>query len=209
MSSSSAGSLAPAAIGLRAHSGWAILVAVAGSITNPAVILRRRIELCDREISGSVQPYHAARLMNLEAAQLFLNERAQSSRRMAREAIQTALEELDAQDRHAAASCILLCSGRITHGLAAILASHPAVHTAEGEFYREALRCGCESCGLSVSGVKERDLLTQSSAALRLPADELYRRLAALGKLIGPPWRQDEKLCALASWLLLANSAKR
>jgi hypothetical protein len=205
--SSSAGSLTRAALGLRAHSGWAVLVAVAGPITKPAVILRRRIELCDRRVSGSVQPYHAARLMKLEAAQAFLNERADSSRRMASEAIRTALAELTNQGYRAAASCILLGSGRMTHGLAAILASHPAVHTAEGEFYREALRWGCESCGLTVSGVKERDLLTQSAAALHLSATEIDRRLAALGKLIGPPWRQDEKLSALASWLLLANSA--
>ncbi|HEX3682630.1 MAG TPA: hypothetical protein VHU83_08795 [Bryobacteraceae bacterium] len=206
--STSAGALARAALGLRAHSGWAVLVAVAGTLTSPAVILRRRIEMCDRRVSGSVQPYHAARLMKLEAAQAFLNERADSSRRMASEAIRTALDELTAQGHQAAASCILLGSGRVTHGLAAILASHPAVHTAEGEFYRDALRWGCESCGLTVSGVKERDLLSQSAAALHLASDEIERRLAALGKLIGPPWRQDEKLCALASWLLLANSLK-
>lgn len=38
------------ALGMRAHSGWAVVVAVAGD----DAVLRRRIELCDRAVPGSV-----------------------------------------------------------------------------------------------------------------------------------------------------------
>ena len=49
-----------AALGFRAHSGWAALVAVAGTPQSGQVLLRRRIELADPKVPGSKQPYHAA-----------------------------------------------------------------------------------------------------------------------------------------------------
>jgi hypothetical protein len=52
-----------AALGLRAHTGWAALVVVAGSKRSPAVIQRKRIELADRDVPGSMQPYHHAQGM--------------------------------------------------------------------------------------------------------------------------------------------------
>src|SRR5712692_8847232 len=65
-----AGEVTRAALGLRAHSGWAALVVVAGSLRStavlsvpsvpsaPCVINRRRIELAAPGIPK--QPYHAA-----------------------------------------------------------------------------------------------------------------------------------------------------
>src|ERR1700730_14685784 len=60
----------PAALGWRAHSGWAVLVAVAGSPSAPAAATARsasvpvavgrwRVELADPR-SGGTQPYHLA-----------------------------------------------------------------------------------------------------------------------------------------------------
>jgi hypothetical protein len=82
------------------------------------------------------------------------------------------------------------------------------MHTAEGELFREALRFGCEASGLAVSGIKERELFGHAAASLGVAPDEVDRRVTALGKIIGPPWTQDEKLCALAGWLVLSNCAK-
>ena len=47
-----ASSTPPAALGLRAHSGWAALVVVAGPRSSPAVVDRRRIELIDPRFRG-------------------------------------------------------------------------------------------------------------------------------------------------------------
>jgi hypothetical protein len=170
------------------------------------VIQRRRVELADRGIYGSAQPYHAAQPMKLENAEAFLERCANSTRAMALKAVQAAVGELAEQGYNIAGSCILLSSGRTTTELAAILASHPAIHTAEGDFFRAALRSACEACGLEVSCVKERDLFSRSAAALRIESNEILRQVSAMGKLIGPPWRRDEKLCALAGWLVLGNS---
>jgi hypothetical protein len=55
-----------AAIGLRCHSGWAVVVAVGGSPEAPTVFDRRRIELAD---ATPAQPYHqAASLRDLSSA---------------------------------------------------------------------------------------------------------------------------------------------
>jgi len=194
----------PAAIGLRAHSGWAMLVAVTGSLSAPAILQRRRLQLAPSQTSSPFQPYHAARAMPLDQARVFLAQCAATAQSLALDAIQTTLDDLTRRHHHVTAACILLGSGRTTTGLAAILASHPAVHTAEGEFFRQALRSACQSCGLAVSGIKERELLALAAARFPLPPPEIERRISALGKLTGPPWTQDEKLCALAAFLLLA-----
>jgi hypothetical protein len=51
--------------------------------------------------------------------------------------------------------------------------------------------------------VRERELLARCASDLGLPADKLTRRLAEMGRALGPPWRQDEKFATLAAWLAL------
>jgi hypothetical protein len=172
-----------AAIGFRAHSGWAVAVAVAEG----KAIERRRIELCDCLLAGSAQPYHTAAKMPLTKAGNYLERCAQISAAMAEEAVRKMTADLTARGYHAVRGFIVLGSGRPLGELAKTLASHPLIHTAEGEFYREAIREGCRRCGVPTGGVKERDLCARLDDA------------AELGKTLGRPWRRDEKLCALAA----------
>ncbi|MGO9259443.1 MAG: hypothetical protein ACLQU1_24485 [Bryobacteraceae bacterium] len=194
-----------AGLGFRAHSGWAALVALGGSPATPSVLRRGRIELCTRGVHREGQPYHAAAEMKPEDAQAFLDECARTASSMAHSALQETVADLSATGYRIAGACVLMGSGRPLPGLAKVLAAHPLIHTAEGEFFRAATRQGCESCGLAVSGVKERDLAARAAGTLGISGEELERRIAALGKRIGPPWRQDEKLCATAAWILLAG----
>src|SRR5205807_1408377 len=60
---------ASAALGWRAHSGWASQIALGGSLAAPTVLGRRRVELADRSLPGSVQPFHAARDLGPEAGE--------------------------------------------------------------------------------------------------------------------------------------------
>jgi hypothetical protein len=191
--------LTPAAIGLRAHSGWAALVAVAGSLDHPTVLLRRRIEIADPLVRGPFQPYHQARELELSAAAQFLSECANSTRAFARHAVQAAIDELSGC--RVAGCAILLGSGRPAGTLEATVRSHPAIHTAEGEFFRAAMMHACESCGLRCGGVREKEIMHTSAAAF----GDVQRRLTDLGKLIGPPWQQDQKYAALLGWLVLAD----
>ena len=88
-------------------------------------------------------------------------------------------------------------------------ASHALIHTAEGELFRKALVNASERYGLPVTGVKERELFDRGTVDLHIPVDKLKRHVAELGRAIGPPWRQDEKLAALAGWVALAAASKR
>jgi hypothetical protein len=194
-----------AALGFRAHSGWAALVAVAGSAESPEVILRRRLVIADPDLSGSKQPYHAAEPMAFPDADAFINRCTDSTRAMAKKVVREVVAEVTSKGFAMAGACVLLGSGRPVGDLAKILSSHPLIHTAEGEFYRNALKQACESCGLAFSGVKERELKGHAAAALGIPAAEIENRVSRLGKTLGPPWRQDEKLSAIAAWIVLAD----
>jgi hypothetical protein len=201
-----------AALGFRSHSGWAALVAVAQDQARshalrgpPVVIERRRVQTADPRIRGSLQPYHAAKEMQLAEAEAFLDRCGAATRRMAETSVRQAVAELAGKGYAVAGACVLLGSGRPATGLAATLRSHPMIHTAEGDFFRDALKAACESCGLPVLGVKEKELIGQAAAALGIAADRLQLRAADLGKSVGPPWRQDEKLCTIAGWLALSD----
>ena len=67
-----AGMIKKAAIGLRAHSGWAALVALAGPAATPEVVARRRIEIADPGIRGSKQPFHAAEPLEFPDAKAYI-----------------------------------------------------------------------------------------------------------------------------------------
>jgi hypothetical protein len=193
-----------AAFGFRSHSGWAAAVAVAGSLSAPVVIQRWRMELADRRIPGSLQPFHAAKEMDSEEAILFLNFRAANAKKTATAAVRDAVAALALKGYLALGSCVLAGSGRVAANLAATLASHPMIHTAEGDFFRNALKQACEAGGLAVSSIREKELLQVAAARFHLTVDDLQLRISRIGKNIGPPWRQDEKFCALAAWTILA-----
>jgi hypothetical protein len=143
--------------------------------------------------------------MKLADAEAFLDRCHAATRRMAETAVREAVAELAGKGHTVAGACVLLGSGRPATGLAATLRSHPMIHTAEGDFFRGALKGACESCGLPVLGVREKEIAGQAAATLGISADHLQLRVAALGKSVGPPWRQDEKLCAIAGWLALGE----
>ena len=98
---------------------------------------------------------------------------------------------------------VLTGSGRLSPTLEATLASHAAIHTAEGEFVCEIVTHAAESCGLRVRRIKEKELFDLASSEFRISVADLIRGLNDLGKMTGPPWRQDHKFAALAGWLVL------
>ena len=198
-----------AALGFRVHSGWACLVVVSSPNNGHLAIERRRLELIDHKTRDFQQPYHAAQEMKLPDAKAFLDECARATQAIAIASLRKTLSDLPGNGYKIAGACILLGSGRPADDLAATLRSHVMIHTAEGHFFRNALQKACESCRLPAMSVKEKELMTLATDKLRISPAELQRRLSALGKSAGPPWRQDEKLCTIAGWLVLANSAEQ
>jgi hypothetical protein len=195
-----------AAVGFRAHSGWAALVAVAGPLDAPVVVDRRRLELANPDVPGSAQPYHAAEGRRFAQAEQIVRRCADGARTLARQGLKGAVEDLRRMGQKPVASGLLLASGRPLPELAKVLASHALIHTADGELYRDALTDAAAHCRLPLLRVREREAMARAVQVLKVPEPVLARRLGEMGRPMGPPWRQDEKLAALIAWLALADA---
>lgn len=195
-----------AGLGFRVHSGWAALVALAGPSVTPSLLERTRISLADPQARGAVQPYHAAAQIDLKEAEIFLERITAETITFAHLDIHKALGRLEKHGFIVSACTILFASGRPPGTLAQTLASHAMIHTAEGEFFRQAIVRASEDLGLAVIRVKERDIWDQAVQRVRLPARQLQNHIEAMGKTAGPPWRQDEKLAATAAWIALSEA---
>jgi hypothetical protein len=191
------------ALGFRSHSGWTTLVAVAGPVSEPAVVVRRRVELSRRTPR---QPFHAAEGRAFAGAESLIRRATDEASSLAERAVREVAEELRATGYDLVASGLLLAAGRPLPSLRDVLASHALIHAAEGELFREALRQASRRCGLLLVEVRERDLDELAEASLRLSTAQLARWLATWGKTLGPPWTQDEKRSALAARLALGSS---
>jgi hypothetical protein len=197
----------PAALGLRAHSGWAALVVVGGSAAEPQVIDRRRIEMA--EGPDAKQPYHAAEGLPLGKAAALLDRFSRQALKGATQGLAAVLDDLRRKGYEPLGTIVLAASGRPLPDLEAVLASHALIHTADGEHFRDALAAASARHRLPVTRIRERELLTRAEAALGRPGGGLQATVAAWGKPLGPPWTQDQKLSALAAWVALASPPTR
>ncbi|HET6899195.1 MAG TPA: hypothetical protein VFK70_12635 [Vicinamibacteria bacterium] len=193
---------APAALGLRAHSGWAALVAVGGGPASPEVLDRRRIEMADDP--EAKQPYHAAEELPLAKARALLDRCAHEARERAAAGLGAALADLRAQGYDVRGAIVLTASGKPLPALESILASHALIHTADGEHFRDALAFASHQHRVPVVRIREKDLAGEAARTLGRTAPALQAAVAAWGKPLGPPWTQDQKLSALGGWLGLA-----
>jgi hypothetical protein len=193
------------AIGIRVHSGWGVLVVVSRGAETLDVIDRRRVEIIDRSVPGAFQPYHFAKGLELGAGERHVADSAAASARQALSAIREVVEHLRDQDCKVVAAAILLSSGRPLPDFAKILASHAMIHTAEGEFFRQAFREACAKLKIPVTGIRERDLDERAKVAFERTAEPLKKKIVGLGKTLGPPWTTDQKAAALAAAIVLAR----
>jgi hypothetical protein len=194
-----------ASIGIRAHSGWGAAVTVSRSSGSIEVIDRRRIAITEPNVAGANQPYHFAQGKKLAEAEAYLADCAAVSERLAAEGLVEMVEELRRREYAVGSCAILRASGRPLPSLAQILVSHPLIHTAEGEFFREAFRKACGRLEIQVTGIRERDLDARAEAAFGSRAAQVQSEIAALGKSVGPPWTTDQKTASLAALLVLSG----
>jgi hypothetical protein len=196
-----------AAIGCRAHTGWAVLVLVAGGFARPEILFRGRAELGDPAGRVRRNVYQAARgLKPAEAAVLI-----EAAERIAAEQAAAALERTvrEATDEGAVVRSCAVVIGAFPAGarLESILASHALAHAAEGRLYQGALLQSAEAYGLDTVAVPKRSIWEQGESALGVAQDELRHWIDQLRREVGPPWAQDQKLAALAAWIALARSS--
>jgi hypothetical protein len=202
--SESAVSMKNAALGFRMHSGWGAVVAVSNE-GKFEVVDRRHIVLTKSRDPALKQPYHHVESFELKAAGEYLAKCSATSGQLALTAVREILVELADRKYQVRASAILAASGRTLPSLEKVLASHPLIHTAEGEFFRAIVHKACEEAGLAVVRLRERELEEDIEKSFGSKANHLKQCVSGLGKHLGPPWTQDEKFAALAAALVLAS----
>jgi len=192
-----------AALGCKLHTGWAMLVALAGQPGEIQVLFRGRIELMPLDESVPRFVYHAAAELSLPRAAELVKRAREASQKAARLAIKNVLGELDSRGAKGAVGGVLSGSTVVPDDLSRILGSHPMIHAAEGALFQQAIVSACESCGLSVTTAREREVWERAAAAWSLPEAGLRKEVDALRKSVGSPWSADHKTAAAIALLAL------
>jgi len=193
-------------LGFAPHSGWAAVVVIGGTAAKPLVLARERLELADNNLPGGRQPYHAIEDLPLNVAGERLTAYQAASAQLACAGIRALVQVARAGGIEPVAAGILDSAGRAGGSLAAILASHALIHTADGNHFRAALESGCAAAGLPAIRLRRGDLESHAARELRPPGEALRKTVTKLGREAGPPWGADQKEAALLAWLLLVRA---
>jgi hypothetical protein len=192
-------------VGCRAHTGWAALVVVAGGVSRPEVLFRRRAELGDPAGRVKRNVYQASRGLEPETAAGAVRAAEHIAAEQATAAIESTVR--DARDEGATVHACSVVVGAFPTGatLEAILRSHALAHAAEGHLYQRALLQGAAARGLETFAIPKRSIWEQGESALGVARGELRDWIGQLRREVGPPWAEDQKLAALAAWIALAH----
>ncbi len=191
----------PVGLGWKAHTGWAVVVALADPGSGLEIVAKRRIVMASTFEAGAV--YHAAQKLPFPGTEAFVLSSEEMLERVARDAISALAAELGAAGWEIVASVIASGTGKALPPLEAILKSHALVHAAEGELFRRILANAGESCRIPSAFAPARELPSRAARAAGISEARLAVRLASLGKASGRPWAQDHKEATLAAWIAL------
>ena len=194
----------PIALGFRAHTGWAALVAAAGTPGAIEILLRRRLELLPPSAGISRFVYHTASEMEFKEASALVRKAIDATRKATSKAVREVIAELKPAGFEVVAAAVPGSTAKPPTDLAAILASHSYIHSAEGELFRQALVTACEAYGLKVLTLRERDVWRDAASSLGLAAGDLQGKIDGLKKSVGSPWSQDQKIATAAALLALS-----
>jgi hypothetical protein len=198
---------APVALGFKLHTGWGVLVAIAGLASNPPgrfeVLLRRRVELLPPGDSIPRFVYHKAAELPLSQAEELVQRAEAAAQEAARSAVQDVLHHLRSVVRVVNAAGIPCGSKPAPKDLSAVLRSHAAIHTAEGALFQQAVASACKGLGLAVISVREREVWPNAASIWGLKEAELRQLVDGLRKSVGAPWGTDQKTATTVALMAL------
>jgi hypothetical protein len=189
--------------GIKAHSGWAALVALGRSAPDAWTLVdRRRLDLLiPEEMAWAKQPYHAAEGLSPGDAKRLIARARRAARRGAERALRVAAESTH-EAGHTIAACAVLSGAPMpSWSVEEIRAVHMRMHQAEGALFRDLLAGAAARRGLRVIAVPEKTLGERARRALGIRHAAVVEALERLGKAAGPPWGKDQKDAALAAVL--------
>ncbi len=190
----------PAALGFKVRTAWAKAVALSGPVGERRVLERRRVELADPAVPESRAPYHAALELSGPQAEKIVQRASDAARKVGVKAVLALAEELRARGHELTG--IGLVVGSIKDP-ARLGNPHVRAHASEGRLFREVLEAGADACGVPCLVVVEKELYAFAAEALGSSEEELRRELTELGRVVGRPWRAEDKAAALAARLAL------
>lgn len=190
------------ALGMKPHTGWAAVVALAGPIASAKVVTKKRLDMATTFEEGAV--YHKAQELPLARAEALIRSREEKFERIARDGLQEFLAELRAKGCEPVVVAMVAGNHKGLPPLESILKSHPLVHAAEGDLYRSVLLRASEACSLRVLSIPEKEIEASALRVLGIDPSQLAAHLAALGKASGSPWTRDQKQAALVASIALA-----
>lgn len=175
-------------LGFFSRTGSAVAVALSGGHgADPGWVVKRwTVDLTDPDTPW--QLFHAAAELPLEPAETLVRTGVAAVTEVATRRVGQLFAELGT----VVAVGVVTGDNPVTGSTAQILASHPRMHAAEGQLYRDALLDAATACGRPGYGLPRR-------RAGALLAGELAATVAAVGAVAGRPWRKEHKLAAVAA----------
>jgi hypothetical protein len=193
------------AFGLKAHSGWAAIVAVGRSGKEYQVIDRRRIELVNEGEAWAKQPYHAAERLKADQARGKVKQAVEMVHRAAEQQMRLAVARVKESKHDVMACAVLVPAPMPAWTTEEILAVHFRMHKAEGVLFPEALCQAAEQCKLRLLKLPEKELESRAERTLAMPLGDIVKIITSLGKSAGPPWAKDQKTATLAAMMALQS----
>jgi hypothetical protein len=194
------------AIGLKARTGRAVLVALGSGADEPQLIERSQIQLLP---DGAFAPYHAAEGLAPADARESVRRSIADAHRLAENGIREAARRIAKAGHELSGCAVLVGTGMPDWSTDEILAVHVRMHKAEGELFRDVLVAGAHACDLQLKTLPDKSALDDASRRLGVTRARLDACLATLGKSAGPPWGKDQKEAAAAALVALGLPSRR
>ena len=192
------------AVGLKAHSGWAALVALGKRDDEVVVIDRRRIELVQPDsATWAKQPYHAAEDLKPHEARQVVKDGIKAAHRSAGREMRELVKRSNKAAHQIVGCGVLVPAPMPDWTIDQILSVHMRMHKAEGVLFPSALTQAAAAANLDVISIPEQELSVRGEKTFGVPLAALMKTIVALGKSVGPPWGKDQKLAALAAMIIL------
>ena len=194
-----------ASMGFAVRSGWAALVVLTGTPTDPRVAANTRIELSDPDQPDQRQPYHAG-FGTARPDDAALTRLVEAVRRFGRTSVEAAIRA-SRDAGHPIAHAGLVVGSTVDP--ATIANDHIRIHALEGKLFREVVASAATAEGADCTIWRERDLYAAASSALHRPEADLKAALGDMKKTTSGAWRSEQKAAALAAWILLGAPRPR
>jgi hypothetical protein len=193
--------MAKVAIGFTVKSGWASAVVVTGTAGEPRVVAAMRVYLADPDHEDAKQPYHDG-FATMRKPSAMLTHLLAAVNKFGHREVRTLIA---AQQKagHAVRGAGIVVGSLIDPST--IGNEHIRIHAMEGQLFRGVIIQACEAAKVPRLVIRQRDLFKQAGKVLGLSEARLKVRLTDLGAEVEGSWRAEQKMAALAAWLVLAG----